>query len=145
MSICVTVEAGDSPTGTLGAAVFGLVKLLLRKGTQQQPQALDLFRVQDSIEKFIVVVDREQLPFGDVPEIGPRSEIDGCRKFRQDMIGQIKIEVEADEVTAFLPFRLFDMELREEHSSFGVVGMRQGVKTCGKEVFITDLFGTHGC
>src|SRR4030042_3685599 len=105
MSICVTVEAGNSPTGALGAAVFGLVKLLLRKGTQQQPQALDLFRVQDSIEKFIIVVDREQLSFGDVLEIGPRSEIDGRRKFRQDVIGQIKIEVEADEVTTFLVFR----------------------------------------
>jgi hypothetical protein len=120
----VTVETGNSPTGTLGAAVLGLVKLLLRKGTQQQPQALDLFRVQNSIEKFIVVVDSEQLAFGDVPEIGSRGEIDGCRKFRQDMIGQIKVEVESDEVTGFLPFRFFDMELREEHSSFGMVGMR---------------------
>jgi hypothetical protein len=145
MSICVTVEAGNPPTGTLGAAVFGLVELLLRKGAQQQPQALDLFRVQDSIEKFIVVVDREQLPFGNVPEIGSRSKIDGCRKFRQDMVGEIKVEVEAGEVTTFLPLRFFDMELGEEHSSFGMVGMRQRVKTCGKEVFITDLFGTRAC
>ena len=35
MSICVTVEAGDTPTGTLGAAVFGLIKLLLGEGAQQ--------------------------------------------------------------------------------------------------------------
>jgi hypothetical protein len=131
MSICVTVEAGNSPTGTLGAAVFGLVELLLRKRTQQQPQALDLFRVQDPIEKLIVVVDREQLPFGNVPEIGPRGEIDGCWKFRQDMIGEIKIEVEADEVTTFLSLR-FMWNFGKSIPPSGWLGWGKGKNPAGK-------------
>ena len=71
-------------------------------GVTEQPQALELFRVQDSVEQFIKVVDGHELALRHVTEIGPCREVHGGRKLRQKMVRQVEVQVEAREIAALL-------------------------------------------
>ena len=82
----------------LGAAVVGLVELLLRERRHQQAQALELLRIEDAVEELEEVVDGDELALRDVAEVGPRGQEDRRRKLGQEMVGQIEVEVEAGEV-----------------------------------------------
>ena len=56
--------------GLLAAAVGGRVELLLRERRDQQPQPLQLLRVQHVLEELLEVVDGDELALGDVAEVG---------------------------------------------------------------------------
>ena len=49
------------------------------------------------------------------------------------MIWDVKIEIEAGEITSFESFDFIDVELGKKHSPFRVIGMRkrqEAVRTC---------------
>ena len=50
MTVGVAVEAGNAAARTSRPAVFGLVELLLRKRSNQQPKALELLGIQYTFE-----------------------------------------------------------------------------------------------
>ena len=81
--------------GPFGAAVFGLVELLLGERRDQQPQALELLGVQNAVEELVEVVDGHQLALGDIAQVGPRGQKDGRRELGQEVVGQVEVEVEA--------------------------------------------------
>ena len=57
--------------------------------------------------------------------------------------GSIEIEVEAGEIALLLLLHLVDLEFREEHPAFGVVGVGQGQEAGREEVAGFDLVGSH--
>ena len=81
--------------GLLGAPVLGLVELLLGERRDQQPQALELLRVQDAVEELEEVVDRDELALGDVAQVGARGEEDRRRELGQEVVRQVEVEIEA--------------------------------------------------
>src|SRR6266487_6572008 len=95
MAVNMTIEARhtDHPIRTLRFAVVSSIELLLRKLCDEQAQALDLFGIQNAIEKPVEVIDRNDLSLRYVAEIRPRRQEDGWRKLRQEMVGQIEIQV----------------------------------------------------
>ena len=84
--------------GRSRAAVVGLVELLLRERRHQQAQPLELLGVQDAVEQLEEVVDRDELALRDVAEVGPRGQEDRRRELRQEVVGQVEVEVEARQV-----------------------------------------------
>src|SRR5207244_8604232 len=113
LPICVTVQTDNATAGPHRAAVFGGVELLLRERRDQQPQAFELFGIQYPVEQVVKVVKSNQFTLGHVTEIGPRREINGWRELRQKVVRQVKIQIEAREVSPFLFLNLVDMELWE--------------------------------
>src|ERR1039458_7360741 len=93
--IHVAIEAGDAAVRAFATAVLGLIELLLRERRYEQAQPLYLLRVHNSVEQFVVVVNRHHFALGDVAQIRSRGQIDGRRKLRHDVVGQIEIEIEA--------------------------------------------------
>ena len=67
----VTIETGDAETRLLRLAVVGRVELLLREGSHQQPQAVELDRREDVLEQPVIVVDRDDLAARDVAQFPP--------------------------------------------------------------------------
>ena len=80
----MTIETGDAAARPRGTPVFGLIELLLRKGSQQQPQSLHLLGVEDTVEHFVVVVDRNQPSPRDVTKVGPRGRDRWARETRAE-------------------------------------------------------------
>src|SRR5207249_4358159 len=58
MAIRMTVEAGYTSARLLSPAIFCLIELLLWKRRNQQPQSLKLFRIQNTVERLVVILDR---------------------------------------------------------------------------------------
>jgi hypothetical protein len=77
MAIDVTLKGRHAATGTLGTAVYRLVKLLLGEGGDQKPQALHLLRVEDPIEELVEIGSRHGLALGHIPQVGPRGQKHG--------------------------------------------------------------------
>ena len=80
-------------------------------------------------------------------EIVAGGEEDRRRKFGQDVVGQVEVEVVAGQVAALRSFLLLDfldLELGKEHAALVMVGVRQRQKASGKHALFPDLFGAHG-
>src|SRR5688572_25033278 len=122
-------ETGYAAAWPFGPAVFCLVELLLWEGAYQQAQTFKLFRVQYSIEQLEEIVDRHKFALGDVAQIGSGRQKNGRRKLGQKMIGQIEIKIETSEVPCFLLLDFIDMKLRKDHSTFGMIGVREREKS----------------
>jgi hypothetical protein len=58
------------------------------------------------------------------------------------VIRNIVVDIEAGEITSLLPIDLVDHEMRKHKAAGLVLGMRQRIESLGKQVLITDLFGT---
>ena len=110
--VCPFAWQSKQTTPRLGrrTAVFRLVELLLRKWRDKQPQAFELFRIENPVEDFIVVHQGHQLASGDIAQIRPCGQKDGRRELRQKMVRQIKLQVETIEITALLLLNLVDDE-----------------------------------
>ncbi len=83
MPIDMAVEACNTPAGKLGTTVIGLVKLLLGKRCNKQPETLYLLGIQNSIEQFKVIHNGDDFPLRHIAKIRPGRQIDGRRKLRQ--------------------------------------------------------------
>ena len=77
MAVRMTLEAGNATAGTHAAPVFCLIELLLREWGDEQPQPLELFRIQNPVKQFIIVVEGHQFALGYVTQIGPGCQVDG--------------------------------------------------------------------
>ena len=144
MSVGMTFKAHDATTWAHRAPVLSLVELLLRERSEQQAQALELLGIQDPVEQFVIVLNGHQFTLRHVTEIGPRRQINWRRKLGEEMVGQIKIKVEAGEISPFLLLNLLDVELGEHHSAFCVVRVWKRKKSRGEHPLFTDLFWAHG-
>src|SRR4026207_897254 len=82
VAVRMTVETGDATAWTHGATVFRLVELLLRERRDEQPQALELLRIQNPIEQFIIVVEGHEFAMGHVTEVRTCRQVEGRRKLR---------------------------------------------------------------
>src|SRR5205823_1761550 len=60
-----------------------------------------------------------------------------------ELVGKIEIEIKAGEVTASLLFYFVDLEVREEHAAFSMVGMRKRIEAGREGVLRLDLLGRH--
>src|SRR5882757_914292 len=142
-SIRVTVETRDSAAGLVGTAIGGLIELLLRKRSEQQAEPFDLLRVENAIEQVVEVCDGDELSFGDVTEVRARRQINGGRKFGKKVVRDVEVEIEAGQVALLLLQNFFNFEFREDHSTFGVVGMRKRKESLREQIFIADLLRRH--
>ena len=125
MAIRVAIEAGHASARLLRAAILGLVELLLRKRRHQKAQALELLRIDDAVEQLIIILDGDELPLRDVTEVRTLIEIYRRREPGQKVIGNVEIDVEAREVAPLLALDLVDLEAREHHAAFLMLGVRQ--------------------
>src|ERR1700720_3295754 len=80
-AVRVTIQASHTTAWLVSTAIVGLIKLLLRERTKQQPQSLDLLGIEDAVKQAEKVCNGEQLSFGDIAQIRPRGQINGGRKF----------------------------------------------------------------
>src|SRR5947209_11800778 len=118
MAIRVTVQASYSSARMLRSSVLCLVELLLRKCGQEQAQALQLLRIQNPVEQFVVVIKCYQLALRHIAEVRTRRQINGWREFRQETLRHIVVEIETSQASSLLLFDLLDFSLREEHVAF---------------------------
>ena len=102
VSVGVTVEAGDSLMRQQRAAVGCRVELRLRKRRDQQTQSFELLWIQDLLKQFIEIAERHQFALGDVSEIRTGREINRGGKFREQMLRQVIVQVEARQIAADL-------------------------------------------
>src|SRR6478672_5037683 len=125
MTIRVAIEAGHAPARLLRAAILGLVELLLRKRRHQKTQALELLRINDAVEQPIIILDGDELPLRNVTEVQTLIEIYRRRELGYKVIGNVEIDVEACEVAPLLALDFVDLEAREHHTAFLMLGVRQ--------------------
>ena len=52
-----------------------------------------------SLNKLVEILERHKLPLGDVPQVRPRRQVDRRGEFRQQMLRQVKVEIESRQVT----------------------------------------------
>src|SRR5260370_25973163 len=127
-AVRVAIEAGDSAARLHRTTIVRLIKLLLRKGSEQQPQPFDLLRIQNSVEQIIEIVDRYQFSLGNIAEVRPRGQINCGRELGKEVLRKIEVEIEPGKVTLLLFQQFLDFEVRENHSTFGMVGVGQRLK-----------------
>ena len=99
--------------------------------------------IQRALEKLHKVINRHALPFRHVAEIGPRGEENGRGEFRQQMIRQIKIEVETRKIALLLLFQFLYLELWKEHPALGMIWVRKREKARRPHVLLADLLRRH--
>src|ERR1019366_5815391 len=143
VAVNMTIEARHARTRALGAAVFGRIELLLRKSRKQEPQPLQLFGIENPVEEFIVVGQVHELSLGDITQVRPCCEIDGWWELRQEVVGNVKVEIEPGKVPAFQFLDFVKRGLWEHHSTLGMIGMRQWHEAVRKQVLISDFFRGH--
>jgi len=112
-------------------------------GEDEQPQSLELLRVEHAVEQLEVVVDGDELALRDVAQVRARGEEDRRGELGQHVVGQVEVEVEAREVARLLALDLIDVELREHHAALGMVRVRQRQEARGERVGSSDLLGAH--
>ena len=142
-SIHVAVEAGHPRARLQRPPIAGRVELLLRERGYQQPQALQLLRVQQAVEELEIVLQSDDLALRHVAQVGPGREVDGRRILGQEMRRQVEIQVVTRQVASLLLLDLVDLLLRKHHPAFGVVGMRQRQEPRGPQTFLADFLGRH--
>src|ERR1700687_5309645 len=133
-TVRVTITAGHTPARLFRTPVICLIELLLRERREQQSESLDLFGIENPVEELVEVINRDQLSFCNVAQIGTRRQIDGGREFRKKMFGKIEVQVEASQVALLLFYHFLNLELREDHAPLGMVGMRQRQKSLRKQI-----------
>ena len=84
VTILVAIEAGHTPhtVGLLGLAICRRIELLLRKLCYEQAQTIELLRIENAIEQLVKVINRYDLSFRNIAEIGPGGQENRGRKFR---------------------------------------------------------------
>src|SRR5258707_7385761 len=122
VAVYVTIEAGHTPhtVGLLSLAIGCSIELLLRKLGHQQTQTIELLWIENAIEQLVKVIDRHDLAFRNIAEIGPSCQENRGRKFRQEPVGQIEVHVETLE-----PRERLNLCLRKDHAADRMVNMRQ--------------------
>src|ERR1700733_15795485 len=141
--ILVAIKAGDAAARPLRAAILRLLELLLRERRQEEAQSLELLWIEDAAETLVIIVDRHQPALRDIPQIGPRGEIDGGRKLGQKVIRDIEIQIEPGEVARLLLLDFVDFELGKDHAALWMIGMRQRVEAFGEKVLVPDVGRAH--
>jgi len=141
VAVGVAVEAGDAAARADGAAVLRGIELLLRERREQEPQPLELLRIQEAVEQREVIVERHHPALRHIAEIGAGGQVNRSGKLGQKMIGQIKVEVEPRQIALLLPVELVDDKMGEQHAAFRMIGMRQWPETGGKKILRPDLAG----
>src|SRR6266403_2465352 len=128
----MTIKARHSQTWMFAAAIRRLVELLLREGRGQQPQAFQLFGIQDAVEWRVIVASGDHLSLGDISKVGSRGQVNCCGKLWQEVVGYVEIHVEPCQVSSGLLLHFVNYEMRKDHASFLVFGVGQGEKAHGK-------------
>src|SRR6187401_3542721 len=123
MPVDVAVEARNPQAWAIGAAIVDVIELLLRKGRQEQAQAIELLRIQEALEEVVVVVGGDELPLGHVALVRLRGQEDRRWKLGQEVLGQIEVEIEARQIAPGLPGDLVNREAGEEHAALRLLGM----------------------
>src|SRR5690606_13327265 len=101
-AVRMTVEAGHPEMRPLAAPVVRHVELLLRERRHEEPEALELLRIEDPVEELEEVLRGDELPLRDVAELGARRQVDRRRKLGQEVLGKVEVDVEAAEVALLL-------------------------------------------
>src|SRR5436190_5016556 len=143
VAVSMAIKAADSARGTLGAAIVGLIELLLHKRRNQEPHPFEILRIKDVVKDLEEIVDRDELAFRDITQVGSCGEENRGGKLGQEMIGEIKIEIKAGKIPLLLFFDFLDVKFREEHSAFRMIRMGERQETGGPRIFLTDLVGRH--
>src|SRR5437870_4782933 len=94
VTIRVAIETRHASMSTLRTPVVSLIELLLRKRSHQEANSFDLFWIQDPVEQLKKVIDCDQLALGHVAQVWSGRQKNGCGKFRQKMVRQIKVQIE---------------------------------------------------
>src|SRR6185369_1375360 len=141
VAVGVAIEAGYPAADMLAPAILRLVELLLRKRREQQAESFDLLGVEQTVKELIEVFDGDQLPLGDVTQVGTRGQKNGRWEFGKEVVRNVEVKIEACKVSLLLLVDLINFELREKHSTFRVVWVRQRKEAGGKDVAGFDLFG----
>ncbi len=138
VAVDVAIEAGDaSPAvGVIRLAVGGGVELLLRELRHQQAHAFQILGVENAVEELLEVIDRKHLALRDIAEVRAGGQVDGRWKLRQEVFGQIEIEIEA-----LQPGQLLDFHLREDHAAYLVMRMRQRQEPLRELILVADFLG----
>src|SRR5205814_1313014 len=116
----------------------GLVELLLHERRDEEPHTFEVLGIEDVVEDLEEVINRHELPFGDVAEIGACGEENRGGKLRQKMIRQIEVEIEPGQVALFLLLDFLDMKLREKHTALRMVRMRERKKASRPRILLAD-------
>ena len=144
VAVGMAVETRDTEVRLEAAAVGGGVELRLRKRRDQQPQTFQLFGVEHVFEQLVVIAQRHQLAPGHVAQVGPGGQVHRRGKGRQQMLGQVEVQIEPRQIACGLAFGLVDERLREDHPAVFVVRVRQGIKPRRPESVALDLLRGHG-
>src|SRR6202011_4198964 len=104
---------------------------------------LQLLGRDNACKQLVISLEGDELALRDVAEVGALIEIHRRRELRQEMIGDVVLDVEAREIASLLPFDLVDQEVRKYEAAFLLLGVRQRIKTLGKHVLITNLLRGH--
>src|SRR5262249_51962724 len=115
-------------------AIVGGVELLLRELGYEQPHALHVLCVEDSLKNILEILNGYDSALRNVAQIGPRGEEHGGRKFWQKVFRQVEVDVEA-----FEPRELLDLMLREYHAAHGMIRMRQRQISLGEHALVLDF------
>src|SRR2546429_10011998 len=91
-AVLMTVEARDAEARTLAATIRRQVELLLGERREQQPQSLELLRVQDAVEQPVIVIGGHQPAPRDVPPDGASRPGDGRPKLREEPLGDVEVQ-----------------------------------------------------
>jgi len=83
-------SAEDSTAWAGAGRKASFVELLLREWREQQPQAFQLFGIQDAVEQRVIVAGGDHLSLGDVSEVGSRGQVNCCGKFWKEGSGMSK-------------------------------------------------------
>ena len=83
MAVGMAIKAGDPARRAHGAAVVGVIELLLHERRDEEPHTFEVLGIEDAVEDLEEVIDRHELAFRDVAEIGPRGEENRGGELRQ--------------------------------------------------------------
>jgi hypothetical protein len=95
----------------------------LWKRRYQKAQTFDLLGRDNAVEQLVIVLDGDELPLRDVAEVGALIEVHRRRKFRQEMIRNIVLDVETREIAIFLALDLVDQKVRKYETTLRMLRM----------------------
>src|SRR5262245_31268422 len=102
VAIGMTVEAGHAEMPFQRPSVLRGVELRLRERADQQPQALQLLRIENVLEQFVKIRHRYQLSLAHIAEVRPRRQEYRCGELRQKVLRQVEIQIEPRQVAVRL-------------------------------------------
>src|SRR6202790_1047836 len=143
VTVRVAVEARRAAAGLLGAAVLRQVELLLRERSYKQAQAFQLLGRDNAVKQLVIILDGDELALRDVAEVGALIEIHRRRELRQEVIGNVVLDVEAREIASLLPLDLVDNEVRKHEAACRMLRMGQRIESFGKSVLLANLLRAH--